>query len=635
MKSLIIKWDRRAGLLSLMIGIYLSSVLSFRYLPINVDSHSLVVRVLSFFDDCLDGYGILGMLSGLMLSGGVYLTLQHMKERAEKPKFLLYAISLLFGVLNVFGLMMYHMDDLPFFESTIWGVATIYLIFGWAILFFLIAHWVLWGLEHLSENAAEKGRAKNRLAALFESHPWAMSFAVIFLCWLPWMIIYYPASMDWDVYRQLCSALALEPFARSNHDPWLASLVLTGFYKLGEFFGDKNLGIFLFVLVRNIIIVSIYAHGVALLRKAKVRSWICTAVMLFYAVTPVWGAYSKHAFKDTFAAALFCAYMISLVTVILKGRAKDLRWTDCIGYCLWSAAAALFRNNPIYAILPATVLLLIFLITQKIDWKKCVVLSLGVVICLGFNHYIFNCIGIKKSSAGESLSVLFQQTARTVKYHENEITEEEKQSIGAILDYNILAKDYDPVISDPIKRTLKKEAGEEELASYKKTWCSMLFKYPDTYLESFFGGSYGYYAFTPKLPPGSGNMNSGMTIFNWIDVAYFRDLHGLDFDYIDAFREERDALHVWSNIWDSLPLLSLTDTIAAYTWFAILIGIALIQKKRWPELIAVLAVGILFLTCVASPVNDAFRYYSPVAASIPALLILLGSENKFQKRLEN
>ena len=112
------------------------------------------------------------------------------------------------------------------------------------------------------------------------------------------------------------------------------------------------------------------------------------------------------------------------------------------------------------------------------------------------------------------------------------------------------------------------------------------------------------------------------------------DKFGFDFSYIEKTQTARDILNQWAHIWDSLPVLSLTDTIAAYTWTIILLGYWLLRKKKYPELIVIFAMLIMILTCIASPVNDAFRYYSPVAASFPALMLLCKNKTNTEEKEE-
>lgn len=82
-------------------------------------------------------------------------------------------------------------------------------------------------------------------------------------------------------------------------------------------------------------------------------------------------------------------------------------------------------------------------------------------------------------------------------------------------------------------------------------------------------------------------------------------------------------MHECAKVWDKIPVLCLTDICALYTWLAVLIFYYLLTKKYFMRTIPIIAVGIMILTCVASPVNDCFRYFIPVAASLPALFTLL------------
>lgn len=73
----------------------------------------------------------------------------------------------------------------------------------------------------------------------------------------------------------------------------------------------------------------------------------------------------------------------------------------------------------------------------------------------------------------EALSVCFQQTARYVKYHGDEVTGEEEAAIKKVLAYKKLAKKYQPALSDPVKGTYKSEATSTDLKNYFKVWLQM------------------------------------------------------------------------------------------------------------------------------------------------------------------
>jgi hypothetical protein len=255
-----------------------------------------------------------------------------------------------------------------------------------------------------------------------------------------------------------------------------------------------------------------------------------------------------------------------------------------------------------------------------------------IVICIGmyfgYNQYIFQYVGVQKSETVEALSIPLQQTARTVKYHSNEITDEEKATIDACLPYEQLGTSYNPILSDPVKGLWRGEATSDAKKKYIVTWAKMAIEYPTTYLEAAVAQSYGYYAFTPKRTFGEGNWNSGMTIFYWCGTSsYWGSLYP-NVSYGQSWDNARQMLDRWAYVWDNIPILSLTDTIAFYTWSIVLLGYMFWRKKQWSNLLPVFALLIIVLTCIASPVNDCFRYYAPVAASAPALIGLLRNKEQ-------
>ena len=60
----------------------------------------------------------------------------------------------------------------------------------------------------------------------------------------------------------------------------------------------------------------------------------------------------------------------------------------------------------------------------------------------------------------------------------------------------------------------------------------------------------------------------------------------------------------------------------------VLLGWLLWKRRAWDKLIPIFACLLMVLTCVASPVNDCFRYFVPVAAAFPSLSILLKPDTK-------
>ena len=95
---------------------------------------------------------------------------------------------------------------------------------------------------------------------------------------------------------------------------------------------------------------------------------------------------------------------------------------------------------------------------------------ISVAVSSGFQNFLTRHYNIEPGGIQEALSLPFQQTARYVKEHEEEVTQEEKKAIKGVIAYNKLGKYYNPKISDPVKATYKKKATTKDLTAYLKVW---------------------------------------------------------------------------------------------------------------------------------------------------------------------
>lgn len=624
-------WDgsdikRGTAVLKVWISIFLSILfmltLNFNYELIKAESIDPLTNLLDSLIVWLNGYGAASALPAAAIAYCIYRVLTVQETKRWKPSGLLIAAAIIFGFLNLCGLCMYHLDRLPFFYAQTWLFVMLPLWFSYSMMFVIAAGLAESGFYWLSVCRTEE-RLKNEALTCNENwkRTWAFSFIIIFLCWLPWMISYYPASMDWDVYRQLASFGNVSEYARSNHDPYFSSCIIGLCFSVGKELGNENLGIFIYVFLRSTAAAAVYAWVVCSLNKEKFPRILCTAVLAFYAITPVWGAYAKHAFKDTLAAALFCASVLSMVLVVKGTVEEKLNKKDCARYAFFSCLACLYRGNVIFALFPSTIGLSVILFRKRNREKGFIILT-GCLCFLLFNSAIVHLGGIKPTEQEEALSLPFQVSARIVRDHYDEIGIKEQEALNGYLDYESMGWRYDPLVSDPVKSKVKKEASSEEKRAYWRTLAKLVTKYPLTSIEGIIASTYGYYSFTPKHDIRAGNMNANMAIFDWIKVNYFGEWFG-NFQYYKPFEKTREWLHRWAQIWDRLPILSLTDTIAAYTWIVILLWIWFLCNRMWMKTIPVIAVLLIIATCIASPVNDCFRYYSLASASFPSLLLLL------------
>ena len=581
-------------------------------LPIE-SSYSVSEKIIA----ALKTYGIINNIFTISMALFLYVWFVYFRKISKEQNMSDYIISGIFGLLNTCAYYLFYRNRFP--ELTICSQA-LFLIqtISWAFIFFVAVTGVkaFW-----TKNCCYDKPSNTKHSVFFKKNLSVVSFFVILLGWMPWLISYYPASMEWDVYDPILRFLG--QWGRSNHHPWFYACVIGGSYKLGLTLGNKNIGVFLYTILRALFMAAIYSRCITKIWKYRKDQTLCILVLCFYAFTPIWGAYAKHAFKDTIGAALFCWYLLSLSEITKNVKIGRLSIYNCIEYSVSGLFLSLFRNNCIYIVIIITIFLSLVLLKKKINIGKLILILLCIICFYSWQYYIYNILNVDKSSVREALSIPFQQTARTVKYRDKEIAEADKASIRAVLDYDHLNELYDPIISDPVKDTF--HGKERDLISYLKTWFKMFWHFPKEYLEAFIAHSSGYYTFTPEYTeeqrygPGS-HYNVGMTVFNWVKDPRFDD--ELTCDYNKNTESLRTLLDNWVKIWHQLPILNFTDIKPLYTWTIILVAIEFLKKKKFLEILPISALILMIFTCIISPVNDCFRYFCPVAAAFPTILTI-------------
>ena len=93
-----------------------------------------------------------------------------------------------------------------------------------------------------------------------------------------------------------------------------------------------------------------------------------------------------------------------------------------------------FRNNGIFLVLPAS--LLLFFFCEKGYRRYALLLTFCLALSFGGYKYVLTpAAGVIPENKRVTMSVLFQQTARYVKEYPDEVTEEEKKAIDKVLDF--------------------------------------------------------------------------------------------------------------------------------------------------------------------------------------------------------
>ena len=123
----------------------------------------------------------------------------------------------------------------------------------------------------------------------------------------------------------------------------------------------------------------------------------------------------------------------------------------------------------------------------------------------------------------------------------------------------------------------------------------MLLKHPVCYFEATHANSHGYYTITKCRA-----INDYYTFNN--DICM--EMSEMNVHYLDKSGYLRYAFVQALSAFEKLPLVGLTTSIGFMAWLTAVLGLWLARCKAKPVLPVFICLGIFWLTCIASPVND-------------------------------
>ncbi|MCE5344309.1 MAG: DUF6020 family protein [Eubacteriales bacterium] len=575
------------------------------------------------------------LLYALLLGGLFYLAAGRRGARLTPG---MAALGLLFGVVNYFATTLFAYDTWSFLNSAGAWAAAVLCIGGqgavMAAVIMLVCGWLerapaaAGSAPGVAGSTARRGRqALARLQARFprtaawrRKHPTLAVMAMLLVCWSPYLIVFYPGTIIWDMGEMLGGLYGLRML--STWHPMFTTWLFGGCVWLGRLFASDNLGAFFFTLLQTLFLAYALADALRLLRRFGLgRGWRLTA-LCFFGLTPIFGSFAQAVGKDTLYAAALLLFAVRTAETLRfgVGDRKGL-WQ----YAAFALLACLLRNNGLYVVLPTAVLAVLFGARGRRRLALAGTMAAALAVVFAFNHLLLPALHIQDETTSGLYSVCFQQSARVLRDHADTVTPEEYAGINAVLDAQNLPTLYEANISDPVKFTFRQygqgpAVESAALASYRKTWLSMLAKYPLTYLESFVAGGSGYFAFTPKIDAARTYHLQGGIRFVFETYTLGDDPRYLHTTQIAGLAKARELLAAYTRGWRRVPMLEIALFCPTYLWLLAAAVLSMFRRRRFRELIAYLPALLSLGACVLSPVNDYFRYFLPVVAMTFPLL---------------
>ncbi len=444
-------------------------------------------------------------------------------------------------------------------------------------------------------------------ASLFGDHIFRNSFILLFVLWLPVAILNYPGNHNSDFIGQLLQNKGEMPY--STHHP----IVLTWF--IGLFFGmfkavtgNFDIALFVWILLQMAALSAALSLTLSELKKRNASYGVLMTVLLIYVLTPIYSNIVTTAIKDVFFASACIWYCMLTLSFYEDEKGFMGSKKNLVYFCIASCLVCMCRNNGTLIVFVNGLVMSVYGMKDASPEdksrhagtvKKAIfLLILPLVIHTAFSSGIKAAKGAESDGLKEMMSIPIQQTSLYLIRYEDELTEEEKESISALFgDYKNMIDNYDPTISDTVKQFYDTSASDDVVRDYIMTWVSLFFKHPGTYFESFFLSGYGW--FDPETDT---------------SVRYEGDSEL--FSRTGLFEGADEILIFFYRYIDRISFFGLLQSPGLWTFIMLI----LIRKNRGSKHLYAMQL-ITLLVCMAGPCfMKHARYAFPIMFTIPFMM---------------
>lgn len=312
---------------------------------------------------------------------------------------------------------------------------------------------------------------------------------IIMLCWIPFWILMWPAIFSFDLPIQLPEGLS------GHYTNWHPVLhTIYAYYSMAagvKFFNSSVIGCVIYVIPQFLIMSAIFAYCVSVFKKNNVSKLVRILSLVFFALYPVHWAFVITLTKDVLFAGFVLLIAVLFFDMYCDEKAFFASLKNIFLLFISACGILLFRSIGI-------VLIIALIGFSLFKYKKHIVkisfaMIIPAIIYLWLAFYGFQMLNIAPTRAEEAISVPLQQYSRVMRYHSEEISQEDKDAFFSIVPadsidrYCHLNCDYMKfnVYIDWQKRLFNGERYIKDKQKYKEMWIRTGKKYPAEYAKAF------------------------------------------------------------------------------------------------------------------------------------------------------
>lgn len=537
----------------------------------------------------------------------------------KKCKKISICISIILSIVYILGMLINDFGDIFVFGSKGQLAKLLIALVGYFWIFYNVLKYIYSFSREKLINIFSTKRLKKLEDKIF-SHNILSFFTVmilIFLAWLPYLLQYYPGVVTNDSLNQIYQGIGLHQI--TTHHPVIHTMIIGECMRIGNFIQDYNLGIAIYSTFQMLIMSAIFSYTIYYMAKKNIPTLYRLITLIYFMFYQVHALYAISMWKDVLFAGVFLLFTITLIEAITEKDEFFNRKYNNFRFIILMIFVMLFRNNGFYAIIITTPFL-IYTFRNRIK-NILIIMVASYAIYAIITGPLYSIMKVEPGSIREALSVPMQQISRTVTYHKDELSNDERSKISNYIKVDIdeIPNLYNPIISDPIKEKFDGDEFSENKLDFIKLWFHLLIEYPKDYINAFIYNCYGYW-----YP----NASYWVTLDFTQNDSYIgiSEDHKMDSNIIKKYSSLKDERNI--------PIVSMLYSIGFNVWIIFILIGKLCMEKNKKYLIAFVPLLALWFTTLASPVFCEYRYIYSIFTCQPVLIAYVFLYNKNKEEID-
>lgn len=470
------------------------------------------------------------------------------------------------------------------------------------------------------------------------------SLLLLVISWLPGYLAYYPAICSYDSPVQV-GQIAENSFI--DHHPIAHTLLIKGAMELGEnVLGSVNAGIGVYALSQLLLLAAVFAFGIARLYQRGTELFWLILLQAILMLFPFNVYMSISVTKDSVFSAFFLLQILSAYELLHKNSGeKRVTWKELLFFGS-AVGMILFRNNGKYAFgVLLAVLILTVLFGRKSRERFGRLLLWAAVGFLAGNialTALFHLTAAEQGDKREMLSMPIQQLARCMVYHggagvlpedDNTMDEADKALIrDFILEEGY--KEYNPVISDPVKRYTNTYVVRYRLKDFVSAYFHLLGAYPGEFVNAALAVDAGY-LYPGDVTHAYVNADQNLRGMGYVQTRWNEEVFA-NYGIYKASKWEwlHERMEQWAdeNGYLRIPVLRYLFMPGIWVWLYLVLFGYLMLRREFGRCIPLALVLGYYGTLLLGPAVQ-LRYIYPVMIAFP-FAVLMGQNKREPEKSE-